>query len=203
MTTQSRPGAVPSLPACIPSRGNRLTRCLGRCLLRLFGWRVEGAFPEQTKMVLIGAPHSSNWDFILGMAAMFAIGIRISFFIKHTAFKPGLRHFLRWLGGVPVNRRAPGGIIEQTAEAMANTQRMMVLAVTPEGTRRAVKHWKTGFYRIAMANHLPVVPVGIDNQRRVFEIGPAFELSGEQSSDFATMQAWFQRFPRREQVSTV
>lgn len=176
-----------------------MTRWLGRWLLRLFGWRVDGAFPEHAKMVLIGAPHSSNWDFIIGMAAMFALGIRISFFIKHTAFKPGLRGFLRWLGGVPVNRRAPGGIIEQTASAMANTERM-VLAVTPEGTRRPVKQWKTGFYRIAMANQLPVVPVGIDNRRRAFEVGPAFDLTGEQSSDFATMQAWFQRFPRREQA---
>jgi 1-acyl-sn-glycerol-3-phosphate acyltransferase len=198
MTDSSKPAIVPDLPNVVPSRGGRFSRWFGRSLLRLMGWRVTGSLPAQPRMILIGAPHSSNWDFVIAMAVMFAIGIRISFFIKHTVFVPGLRGFLHWLGGVPVDRKAPGGLIEETIRVLQR-QPSMVLALTPEGTRKRVERWKTGFYRIAQDTGLPVVPVGIDNARRIIEIGAPFELCGVQEFDMTQMHAWFERFPRRDE----
>jgi len=100
---------VPRLPDCLPRRGNAFSSALSRALLGAWGWRIDGDFPPRAKMVAIVAPHTSNWDFIVGILAVFAIGIRVRFLAKHTLFKPWLGWLMRWFGGMPVNREAPQG----------------------------------------------------------------------------------------------
>ena len=104
---------VPQLPECLPSRGNPFSSSVSRALLSLAGWKIEGDFPNEPKMVCIVAPHTSNWDFIVGILAVFAIGIRVRFLAKHTLFKGPLGWFMRWCGGMPVNREAPQGLTIQ------------------------------------------------------------------------------------------
>ena len=130
--------SVPALPDCLPRRGNSFSSALSRALLAARGWRIDGDFPPRPKMVAIVAPHTSNWDFIVGILAVFAIGIRVRFLAKHTLFKGALGAFMRWCGGMPVNREAPQGLVPQVVEAIRNADEVF-LAITPAGTRSSTK----------------------------------------------------------------
>jgi 1-acyl-sn-glycerol-3-phosphate acyltransferase len=144
-------------------------RWLGRAALRVTGWRIAGAWPPMPRFVVIVAPHTSNWDFPLGLAAMFALGLPIHWLGKHTIFRGPLRPLLSWLGGEPVDRSAPEGLVAVVA-ARFDSEPRYLLALSPEGTRRRTEGWKTGFYRIAREAGVPIVPVAFDYQRRSIDI---------------------------------
>jgi 1-acyl-sn-glycerol-3-phosphate acyltransferase len=135
---------VPALPDCLPRRGNAFAAFFSRTLLGAAGWTIEGDFPNRPKMVAIVAPHTSNWDFIVGILAVFAIGIRVRFLAKHMLFKPPLGWLMRWFGGMPVNREAPQGLVPQVVEAIEKSPSIF-LAITPAGTRSSTRPWKSGF----------------------------------------------------------
>jgi 1-acyl-sn-glycerol-3-phosphate acyltransferase len=158
--------------------------------MRLTGWKFEGAFPNEPKFVIIVAPHTSNWDFPLGVAALFSLGFRISFMGKHTIFKWPLGPFMRWLGGIPVERSVSR---DRVAEAVAafNGADQLILAIAPEGTRKLVPRWKTGFYHVAHGAHVPVVPVSFDFGRKVVGLGPPFMPTGDQEGDIAQIKEFF------------
>jgi len=130
-------------------------------ILRLGRWKTVGEVPPLPKMVIIGAPHTSNWDFPIGMLAARALGVKIRFLGKHTLFRPPFGWFFRMLGGIPVDRSRPGGIIGQIGEAFASTDRL-TMVIAPEGTRSHRPYWKSGFYEIARAAGVPVVLARID-----------------------------------------
>ena len=154
------------------------------------GWRFEGEVPDRPKLVVVVAPHTSNWDFVVGLAADFALGLRIRFIGKDTLFGPPLGWFLRWAGGIPVDRAAPEGVIEAAARSFREESQLF-LALAPEGTRRRVERWKTGFWRIARAAGVPVWPVALDWSRRVVRLYPAFETSSDLEADLRALQACF------------
>ena len=181
---------VPVLPECLPRRGNLFSSAVSRALLGASGWTIEGEFPERAKMVAIVAPHTSNWDFIVGILAVFAIGIRVRFLAKHTLFKGPLGWFMRWCGGMPVNREAPQGLVPQAVEAIAKSP-AMVLAITPAGTRSSTRAWKSGFYHIAVAARVPIFPVAFDGPRRAIRFLPAFEPSGDYEADLPRLLALY------------
>jgi 1-acyl-sn-glycerol-3-phosphate acyltransferase len=181
---------VPALPECLPRRGNAFTRTLSRALLGASGWKIEGEFPARPKMVAIVAPHTSNWDFIVGILAVFAIGIRVRFLAKHTLFKGPLGWFMRWCGGMPVNREAPQGLVPQVVEAIEKAPAVF-LAITPAGTRSSTKPWKSGFYHIAVAARAPILPVLFDGPSRAIRFLPAFEPSGDYAADLPRLQALY------------
>ena len=112
-------GRFPELPPSLPRRGNVFTQASGRGLLTLAGWRIEGEFPDRPKLVAIVAPHTSNWDFVVGISVVFAMGLRVRFLGKHTLFKPPLGWLMRWLGGTPVVRDTPQGAVGDAAEMIA------------------------------------------------------------------------------------
>ncbi len=141
-------------------------------------------------MVAIVAPHTSNWDFIVGILAVFAIGIRVRFLAKHTLFKGALAWFMRWCGGMPVNRAAPQGLVPQVVDAIAGAPSVL-LAITPAGTRSSTKPWKSGFYHIAVAARVPILPVVFDGARRAIRFLPAFEPSGDYTADLPKLQAFY------------
>lgn len=145
----------------LPKRRNPITRLIGRTVFSLMGWRIEGEFPDRPKMVVALVPHSSNMDFILTVAVLWGLGLRSSFLMKHSLFWFPLGNVLRSLGGIPVDRRSPQGLVEQMAQEFQRRSKL-VLGITPEGTRSGVKEFKRGFARIAEAAKVPVLPAVLD-----------------------------------------
>ena len=183
-----------------PRRGNALTRGLGRLVLRLLGWHLDVHLPREPKVVIAAAPHTSNWDGLVGISAILALGIRINWFAKDTLFRWPFRGLLMALGGVPIRRNAPGGVVEQTARIFATRERVYV-GMTPEGTRSRAPEWKSGFYRIAMATGAPILVAYIDYARREIGTGPLIRPSGDYAADLETIQSYFRavtpRHPER------
>ena len=175
----------------LPRRGNRYSQWIARYLMSLFGWRIEVDAPDLPKLVLVGAPHTSNWDFVLTLATFFALSVRISWMAKHTFFRWPLKGPLEWLGGVPIDRTIrDGGVVSQTVEAF-NEREKFVIAIMPEGTRTKVYQWKTGFYHIAQGANVPIVLIRFDYGRKVMGVGPTIEPSGDVAADMAKIQAIF------------
>ncbi len=163
---------------------------LAGSVYRVLGWRFEGALPNLSKAVIIVAHHTSNWDFVVGAIAMLALGVRVSWLGKHTVFRWPLGPLMRWLGGIPVRRSIRAGVVEQTVDAFRRSEKLL-LALSPEGTRRAVPRWKTGFYHIARAAGVPVVPVALDWGRHSIVFGAPLKPSGDLDSDLAELEAFF------------
>lgn len=188
--------AVPELPPAIPRRGSAAWRWIGRTVMRLTGWRFEGRFPDAAKFVIAVAPHTSNWDFLHGAAAMFALDLRVTFIGKHTLFVWPISAFLRWMGGIPVDRRAAHGVVgEAVAAFRAPGARILVIA--PEGTRRKVERYKTGFLHIARGAGVPVLLVGLDYAARCVRIGPVLQVGEDIEAERARVEAHFARIPGR------
>jgi 1-acyl-sn-glycerol-3-phosphate acyltransferase len=181
---------VPSLPACMPRRGNAFSSAVSRVLLGAWGWRIDGDLPPRHKIVAIVAPHTSNWDFIVGILAMFAIGIRVQFLAKHTLFSRWLGGLMRWFGGMPVNRAAPQGLVPQVVETIQKADEVF-LAIAPAGTRSSTKPWKSGFYHIAVAARVPILPVVFDGPGRTIRLLPPFEPSGNYHADLPKLLALY------------
>ncbi|MBT0586386.1 1-acyl-sn-glycerol-3-phosphate acyltransferase [Alteromonas sp. SM 2104] len=152
-------------------------------------------------MVLAVGPHTSNWDFFLGVAVLFALGIKIRFLGKHTIFVPGIRWWLKSIGGIPVNRRAAHGMVEQVTNIF-QTQKKMILAVAPEGTRSYIHPWKSGFIRIAHRADVPVVLIGFDFVRKAVVLGPHFSPSGDIEKDMQTVYSFYASVPAKYPVNT-
>lgn len=178
------------LPPALPRRGNALSQRLGSAALHALGWRLEGALPDVPKLVAIVAPHTSNWDFAVGVAALFTLGVDVRFLGKHTLFRWPLGPLMRWLDGVPVERSASHDVVEQTVAEIARCDRM-VLALAPEGTRRKVERWRTGFYYIALGAHVPIVPIAFDWGTKTIRIGAPFGPTGDLDADIAALSSFY------------
>jgi 1-acyl-sn-glycerol-3-phosphate acyltransferase len=165
-----------------------LLALVARVGLRLSGWRVEGQFPADSRYVLIGAPHTSNWDFPLALGVCFACNVKIYWMGKSSLFRGLAGLVMRWLGGIPVNRDKPGGLVGQMITAFGR-QPELVLAIPPEGTRSRVSEWKTGFYYIAQRAGVPVLPVYVDGARKVVGIAPLFYPTGDLEGDLPKIRA--------------
>lgn len=180
------------LPPAIPRRGGFISRTFGRIALRLMGWHIQGEFPDVPRVMAIVAPHTTNWDFIVGVAAKFGLGLDVSWLGKHTLFKPPMGPLFRWLGGIPVDRTASHDVVTQTIQAF-NEHERLVIVITPEGTRKKVERWRTGFYHIAFGAHVPILAIVFDWKRRIIHIGPTFTPTGDVSRDLPEIQSLFAR----------
>ena len=182
---------VPSLPPNVPRvPRHRLSRWIGRSVLRLGGWRVVGEFPDLPRVVLIGAPHSSNWDGIWGFAAKLALGLDIRILGKQQLFWGPLGPLMRALGIIAINRGAASGVVGQMAQQFRGADRFW-LGIAPEGTRKPVARWKTGFWKIAHAARVPVLPVYFHYPDRVIGIGPPFATSQDMEADLVSLREWY------------
>ncbi len=185
------PGQPPAIesPADVPPchRAHRLAllRLLGAGILKLGRWRVAGVIPEQNKLIFAGGPHTSNWDFILAMAAILALDIRVHWLAKHSIFRPPLGRDL-----VAVNRSKPDGLVKDITARVRETD-AMVLGITPEGTRGPVAKWKTGFLRIAAAVPCDLVPVTLDYGSRCIRVWPAMPRQDDQEKAIAELHRLF------------
>ncbi|QDH71637.1 lysophospholipid acyltransferase family protein [Marilutibacter alkalisoli] len=169
---------------------NRFTRWLGRSVLRMGGWRVAGPIPDIPKMVVIAAPHSSNWDGIWGFAAKLALGLEVRVLGKHQLFFWPLGPILRRLGGIPIDRSAPRGMVEQAASMIRSAERIWFV-IAPEGTRKRVEKWKSGFLKIARAAEVPVLPAYFHYPERIIGLGPVFHTGDDLDADMARIRNWY------------
>ncbi|WP_258223604.1 lysophospholipid acyltransferase family protein [Stenotrophomonas sp. HMWF003] len=169
---------------------NRFLRWLARCTLRLGGWKVVGTFPDVPKLVFIIAPHSSNWDGFWGMAAKIALGMQVKVLGKASLFWWPLSPLLRALGVIPLDRSSPQGTVEQAVSLIRGSERMWY-ALTPEGTRKAVTHWKAGFLKIARMADVPVLAAYFHYPEKTIGIGPLFYSTGDDAADMAAIRDYY------------
>jgi 1-acyl-sn-glycerol-3-phosphate acyltransferase len=158
--------------------------------MTLTGWRFAGTIPDVPKFVIIVAPHTSNWDFPIGVMAYFAIGFRISFLAKHSVFGWPWGVFMRWLGGIPVERTVSKDRVAESVAAFNNSGRL-ILVIAPEGTRKLVPRWRTGFYHVAHGAQVPIVPIYFDFAKKMIGIGAPFHTTGDIMRDLAELEKFF------------
>jgi 1-acyl-sn-glycerol-3-phosphate acyltransferase len=163
---------------------------LTKLLLRLFGWQVEGQLPDIPKIVVIGAPHTSNWDFVLFLALAFALRANPRYMGKVELFRSPLGFFFKWCGGIPVDRSKSTGLVEQTVQAIEQSEKF-ILVITPEGTRGKVRAWRSGFYHIAKKAGIPLVLAFIDSPRKTIGIGPTFTPTEDMEADMKAIQSYY------------
>ena len=184
------------IPKNFRANRSRFLQWLGRAVLSFFGWKVKGGIEEKhnhKKLVVLIAPHTSNWDGIFGVAALAGLDAKITFIGKHTAFKYGLGAFLRYMGGIPVDRSRPGGIIQHAIDQIKEIDGSLI-AISPEGTRSKVKEWKTGFLRIAKEINAEIVPASLDYSKKEILLGKVFRLSGDNQKDILDLKKYYSAF---------
>ena len=159
-----------------------LFRVLSILFLKLAGWRRMGRVPDLPKYVMIGAHHTSNWDAPIAIAMVFAFRIKAYWLMKNTAFRWPFRGLLLWLGAIPIDRTKSADVVAQMAEEMKKRAEL-VLLLAPEGTRKKVTRWKTGFYHIARGAGVPIVLAFLDYARREGGLGPVFHPTGDFEAD--------------------
>lgn len=159
--------------------------------LWLAGWKLKGDFPDIPKYVLIAVPHTSNWDFPVALGLIFAGGARSYWMGKHTIFNFPFGTIMRWLGGVPVDRRQAGKLVQQVITAFEERDNF-VITIPPEGTRQKVADWKTGFYHIAVGAKVPIVLGYLDFQNKLGGCLGVFHPTGDIASDLPKIQAFYQ-----------
>ena len=184
---------VPELPPNAPRTGNAFTRGLGRLVLRLGGWTISGDWPDRAKLMLIVAPHSSAWDAVWGLAAKLAMGVDVAFMGKAELFRGPRGWLLRRFGGFPVDRSRAHGVVEQGAARIRESARLWFL-LAPEGTRRRVQHWKSGFWHIARAAQVPVFAAWFHYPERTIGLGQLFELTEDLPADMARIREYYRPY---------
>jgi 1-acyl-sn-glycerol-3-phosphate acyltransferase len=173
---------------------------LARAAFRLIGWRAEGEVPNLPKFVMVAAPHTSNIDGIMLVLGAWLFRLKLHWMGKHTLFRPPFGGLVKAFGGVPIDRRAPRGAVQQMIQAFHDRERQ-ILVVAPEGTRGKSDRWKTGFYYIAQGAGVPMVLAYIDYARRVMGIGPVIYPSGDQDADLRILHDFYRdkvaRYPEK------
>ncbi len=168
-----------------------MRKVLSRCLLGLFGWKVVGGLPKGVnKCVLIVAPHTSNWDFIIGRLAFYILGVKVKFLIKKELFKHILGRIITALGGIPIDRTKNTGAVDMVA-ALFEKYDPLYIVITPEGTRKLVPQWKKGFYYIALKAHVPIALGYLDYMNKEGGIARVIMPTGDFKKDFAEIEDFY------------
>ena len=177
---------------------------LAKIIMRLVGWRIEGELSDLPKYVLIGAPHTSNWDFVLFLGVIFTLRANVRFMGKAELFRNPFGWFFRYCGGIPVDRKKPTGLVEQMVKAI-NESKNFILTITPEGTRHQVVEWKRGFYHIAKEARIPIVIAVVDGKHKTVRIGQVFHPTDDMEADMKAIQGYFTGVvginPRRKYIT--
>ena len=186
------------IPQVFRANRPRFVQFLARLLLKIFGWKVDGAIPEMKEnenLVLIAAPHTSNWDGIFGFAAILGLDVKVSYFGKYTLFKkPLLGRFMKYMGGIPVNKNKPGsGLVN---EAIVNIKKLRgtLIAMSPEGTRSKTERWRTGFLRIAKAVDAKIFVAAFDFKTKRIVLDKFFQPSDDMQKDLENLKIYYQQF---------
>lgn len=174
-------------------RPGLLSRIVRRALVWFYrrrGWTAVGTPPADGRCVIIAAPHTSNWDFVFFTGATHEEGVRPNFMGKHTLFQGIMRNFMLDMGGIPVDRTAKANATEQVAAEFAARDEL-ALVIACEGTRKSDGKWKSGFYHIARAANVPIVPAFADNAAKIISFGPPMLPTGNYGEDLLKIAEWF------------
>lgn len=181
----------------MPRRGGAFSRGFGRLYLRLTGWTVEGDWPNEAKLVVAVAPHTSNYDFVLTVAVNLALNLRSSFLAKRSLFVFPFGAALRAFGGISVDRRSAQGLVPDLVDEFA-VRDQLVLGIAPEGTRGHVRQWKSGFAQVAQGARVPILPVTLNYDTRVVRFEePIHEVDSVESVMQRVQSLSFAAWPRR------
>ncbi len=191
LKTNNGKTCVPLVGENVPKRKTYFLPWVGTFIFSLFGWNFKNEFPNIPKFVVIIGPHTSNWDFVFGMAAIFILGARISWMGKQPIFRKPFGGFVRWLGGIPIDRNSSHGMVE-TMIAQYKSRDKFILALAPEGTRKKVKKWKSGFYSIAAGANVPILMACFDYKDKLISFAPLIYPSGNLNTDMKEMQLFFE-----------
>lgn len=179
-------------------------RLTARFFLWMFGWRVEGKLPDLPKFVLIGAPHTSNWDFVLFLGLIFHLRANVRFMGKAELFRFPIGWFFRYCGGVPVDRKKSTGLVDQMVK-VCNESEKFILTIAPEGTRHHVVEWKRGFHHIAKGAGIPIVMAVVDGKHKEVRVGQVFQPTQDAEADMSAIQGYFTGVaginPRRKYIT--
>ncbi|MEO7998374.1 MAG: lysophospholipid acyltransferase family protein [Gemmatimonadaceae bacterium] len=169
------------LGSLVPQTNNALLQRVGYACLRLFGWDFAGTFPNHPQFVAVVAPHTSNWDFPILLMAKWALRLDARWMGKDALFRAPLGWFMRAVGGIPIRRGTSHNVVDGSIQAFS-MRPQLVLAMAPEGTRKYVADWKSGFWHIARGAGVPIVCVALDFGRKTIRLGPEFFPTDEDSA---------------------
>lgn len=169
---------------------------VSKFILRVLGWKMVGQLPNEKKFIIIIGPHTSNWDFILGMVVRGAMGANVRFLAKHQLFNAPYGWFFRWLGGSPVYRHKDNNLVDQVVEMYENHDEF-ILGIAPEGTRSEIKRWKSGFYHIACKANVPIEMIGFDFKSKEVRFREPFMPTGDIDVDFPVILDYFRSIDGR------
>lgn len=171
---------------------SRWLRAGSLAFLRLNGWSVEGALPDSArKSVLIAAPHTSNWDLPYTLMVGFALNLNLHWMGKASLFRAPFGAVMRWLGGIAVDRSKSSNLVAASAQVLREAAGPLQLVVSPEGTRGKTRHWKTGFYFIALEAQVPIILAYMDYERKVAGLGPEFKPTGDVERDMEVIKRFY------------
>ena len=163
---------------------------LSAWILALFGWKHEGELPTCDKLIVIVAPHTSNWDFPVAILFKYKLRIRGNYLAKHTVFRGAAGWFMRKTGAIPVVRHKHHNLVEQVAQMFAERDRLW-LGIAPAGTRSKTPYWRSGFYHMALAASVPLAPIVLDFERKTLVLGPTYDLTGDVAVDMDQIRSFF------------
>ena len=181
------------VPEHLRGRRGGFLQWLGKVVLSSIGWQVIGNIPNEERLLIIAAPHTSNWDFILGISALFALNVNIKWLGKNSLFIPGIAWFFKWLGGIPVNRENPNLLIDYVVKTVEK-EKGLIIGISPEGSRKKVDRWKSGFLRIAKQTDAKILFLSIDAPSKKLKIGEIFEPSGDSEKDIKFVMNYFKQY---------
>jgi 1-acyl-sn-glycerol-3-phosphate acyltransferase len=167
-----------------------LLRLLSSIILGLIGWKARGEPIEHQRFVLIGAPHTSNWDFPLMLMVVLKLKLRVYWMGKHTLFPFPFGWLMKWLGGIPINRHASHNVVNETVRQYRENDELVVL-IPPEGTRKKVERWKTGFYHIAKNAKVPILLGYVDASKKEAGLADFFQPTGDLDQDMLAIRAFY------------
>lgn len=181
---------LPTLKNNIPKTNSVIKKAIGKFLLWCYRWQVEGEVHNAKKFMLILAPHTSYWDFLTNMGTMLALGLRNRWFVADAFCWWPAGYFMRWMGGIPIDRNSPQDLVSFTISKFADHEEL-VLALYPEGTTRKAEKWKTGFWHIAHGAGVPIQFLMVDYEKRASVFGPVIQLSDNIDADMKKIQTYF------------
>ena len=170
-----------------------LLQKIGKFFLTITGWKFKGDIPRSDRIILVAGPHTSNWDFLLALAFIFGLNLNIFWIGKHTLFKNGFSKIMRKLGGIPVDRASPELLMNEVSH-IVKKQQGVIIAISPEGTRKKVERLKSGFLRIAKTTNSQILLAGIDFESKLIHLGKLFQPSGNTESDLLNVHNYFRQF---------
>ena len=170
-----------------------LLQKIGKFFLTITGWKFKGDIPRSDRIILVAGPHTSNWDFLLALAFIFGLNLNVFWIGKHTLFKNGFSKIMRKLGGIPVDRASPELLMNEVSH-IVKKQKGVIIAISPEGTRKKVERLKSGFLRIAKTTNSQILLAGIDFESKLIHLGKLFQPSGNTESDLLNVHNYFRQF---------